>query len=349
MTGTAMPTPKPDLSGQRILFVCPRFFSYENEIAEELRARGAHVDLLFDRPFRSPLFHLAARTWRSAVLPVTDRYYRKRIRGFGKRSYDHVFVVNGQTLSRGLAAEWREQYPDARFTLYMWDSLANRRGALDLLPLFDRAFSFEPSARRHGFRLRPLFFSWAYADGSREAADLAISFIGTAHTDRYPIVRRVDAALPPGLARFWYLYLKARWVLSAMRVTRRTHAHAKPEEFEFEPLTRDQSTAIFWRSRAILDIEHPRQEGLTMRTFEALGAGKKLVTTNRNIVDYELYDPARILLIDRADPQVPLEFLATDADPLPHRWREIYSIGGWVDEIFGDPETAPSHLRADRP
>ena len=347
MSNTASPLPRADLAGQRILFFCPRFFSYENDIAQELRSRGAHVDLLPDRPFRSPFFHLAARTWRSAVLPVTDGYYRRRLRDCGNQPYDQVFVVNGQTVSRRLLAALKRDHPAAKFTLYMWDSLTNRRSALELLPLFDRAFSFEPSARRFGFRLRPLFFSWPYASGTEVESRYAVSFIGTAHSDRYPIVQQIDAALPLQFPRFWYLYLKARWVLDALRLTSRPHAKARPDEFRFDPLSRAESLAIFWQSRAVLDIEHPCQEGLTMRTFEALGAGKKLVTTNRNIVAYRLYDPARVCVIDRNEPKLPLEFLADDADPLQQDLREIYSIGGWIDEIFGDPETEPSHLRED--
>ena len=41
--------------------------------------------------------------------------------------------------------------------------------------------------------------------------------------------------------------------------------------------------SLYKESEVILDINHPGQNGLTMRTFEALGAGKKLITTNTEI------------------------------------------------------------------
>lgn len=341
---------KIDFTGQRILLVCPRFFSYEERIAADLRSRGAQVDLLPDRPFASPVFHLVARVWRRAVLPVTNRHYRRLLKGFGDRRYDHVFVVNGQTLSMQLLKDLRRANPAARFTLYLWDALANRRGALELLSHFDRVFSFEPSAcERYGLTFRPLFFDPAYAAGHAGANEFAISFIGTAHTDRYPTVRMLDSRLLAGQPRFWYLYLKARWVFLAMRLSRRSHRDAREDEFRFEPLPHMESARIFWQSRAILDIEHPRQEGLTMRTFEALGAGKKLVTTNRNITRYRFYDPARVCIVDRRDPRIPEEFLGSDAPPVPEEFHAAYSLAGWVDEIFGEPTGAPIHLREGQP
>ena len=45
---------------------------------------------------------------------------------------------------------------------------------------------------------------------------------------------------------------------------------------------------------AVLDIEHPKQVGLTMRTFEVLASGRKLITTNRSIINHEFYDPLRM-------------------------------------------------------
>ena len=49
------------LSGKRILFMAPKFFGYETEIARALAARGALVDLLPDRPFGSPFMTAITR------------------------------------------------------------------------------------------------------------------------------------------------------------------------------------------------------------------------------------------------------------------------------------------------
>lgn len=343
---TTMPSEPISLAGARVLLVAPKFFGYDEALARELSRRGARVDAMADRPFSSPWYHAAARFFPGHVRRITERYYRNLLARFAAPAYDHVLIVNGQTVSPGLVADLRRNHPQARFTFYLWDSLANRAGALELVPFFDRAFSFEPeTARRHGLRFRPLFFDDHASEASEQANQYDISFIGTAHTDRHRVVERLDATLAPESRRFWYLYLQAPWVLRAYRLTNPHFRGARAEQFRFAPLSRAESQQVFETSRAILDIEHLRQTGLTMRTLEVLGAGKKLVTTNAAIRDYAFHDPARIEVIDRASPRVPDSFLRTDAAPLAPEVRYRYSLAGWIDELLSDEDQSAVHLR----
>lgn len=334
------------LAGARVLLIAPRFFGYDEAIARELARRGARVDAMPDRPFSSPWYHAAARFAPGQVRRATERYYRRLLARFAAPRYDHVLVLNGQTVSPRLIGDLRGAHPGARFTFYLWDSLANRPHALDLAALFDRAFTFEPeTAARHGLRFRPLFFDDHASTAAALPLEREIAFVGTAHTDRHRVVERLDAMLAPDIRRFWFLYLKARWLLAAYRLTNPHFRRARAEQFAFTPLSRPESQRIFETSRAILDIEHARQSGLTMRTLEVLGAGKKLVTTNPAIRDYAFYDPARIEVIDRGAPLVPDAFLRSDAPPLDEATRYRYSLAGWIDELLSEEDQSALHLR----
>jgi hypothetical protein len=87
-------------------------------------------------------------------------------------------------------------------------------------------------------------------------------------------------------------------------------------------------------SAAILDIEHPNQSGLTMRTFEVIASGKKLVTTNKKIVEHDFYEPARICVIDRESPRIPEEFLEVPTPSLSDEFIAYHSLRGWVSDIL---------------
>ena len=216
-----------------------------------------------------------------------------------------MIVLNGQTVSPRLLDELRNTHPRARFTFYTWDSLANRPHSLDLAARFDRAFTFEPPPpKRTDCAFGRLFFDDHVGTVEPQPIIYDIAFVGTAHTDRHRVIERLDAALAPDIRRFWFVFLQARWVLAAYRLTNPHFRGARAETFTFAPLLRAESQRVFETSRAILDIEHARQTGLTIRTLEVLGAGKKLVTTNAAIRDYAFYDPARIQVIDRARPEV---------------------------------------------
>ena len=324
-----------DLQGKDILFLAPRFFSYEHEIAEEMRRRGAQVDWLPDRPLDTPLMTAVTRLHPQSILPIADKLYRRQLNNWGRKKYDLIFVLNGQTLSRALLAELRTCLPNARFVLYMWDSIVNRASLVEKLDLFDECLSFDPSSvAQYGMRLRPLFFSPGFESESIPEPQYHISFIGTAHTDRYSIISSIDEALKPNIRRFWHLYLQARWVYAVYRYTNRSFRGASLDDFRFNPLSGSAVRDIFKQSRAVLDVEHPRQTGLTMRSFETLGAKKKLVTTNFRVRELPFYSEQNILVIDRSNPQVDTDFLLSPYVPVDPLIYNRYSLSGWLDEVL---------------
>lgn len=323
------------LRGQRVLLVAPRFFGYECDIRQELQRQGAVVDWLPDRAFDTPAMVALTRLRPGLILPAADRLYRRMLTDFGAMNYDTILVINGQTLSPQLRAELRARFPAARMVLYMWDSLLNRPGMKDDLDRFDATFTFDPDdARRFGMRLRPLFFNSRFEMSPREPFDYHLSFVGTAHTDRFAVVDRLRTNLPPGLRTYWYLYLQAPWVYYAYKLSKPGMRDAKRGNFQYVPLAKDALSEVFAASRAIVDIEHPQQRGLTMRTFETLGASKKLISTNDEVRGYDFYHPQNICVIDRRSPRLAPGFLDSPLVPLAPELYYRYSLAGWVEEVL---------------
>ena len=329
------------LTGQRVLLIAPRFFGYDQDIATELRRRGAEVDFLPDRPFDTPLMKAVTRFGRQLILKAADKFYQRAFERLGRASYDLIFVVNGQTLSTFILTELRSSFPNARFVLYIWDSFRNRRSIIDNLHFFDDCLSFDPDcSKAYGLRFRPRFFSPGFAHGHTDEFDYHLSFIGTAHTDRYTIISSVAQSLEPHIRCYWYLYIQAPWVFYVYRLSNPAFRTAKIASFHFEPLQRVDVQKVFFRSRAILDIEHPLQTGLTIRTLETLGASRKLITTNGRVREYDFFRDENIYVIDRRRAKVPKSFLETPycvVDPLLY---EKYSLKGWMDEVLGN-ESVP--------
>lgn len=325
----------------RVLIIAPRFFGYEEEIAAEFRRRGAEVDMMLDRPFETAAMKAVTRFRPELVIGAADRLYRRTLANLGRVDYRHVLVVNGQTVSEEILRELRVQYPRARLTLYMWDSFKNRKRALRNLQYFDDALSFDREcAQRYGLRFRPLFFSPGFSLQRKEAPPAYhLSFIGTAHTDRFAITSAIARNLPPGLRFYRYLYLQAPWVFYFHRCFNRAFRDARRRDFEFAPLPRATVQRVFFQSGAILDIEHPKQTGLTIRTLETLGAARKLVTTNRHVRDYDFFLDENIWVIDRRAPLVPETFLQTEYRPIAPELYRKYSLAGWMDEVLNLPLT----------
>ena len=88
-------------------------------------------------------------------------------------------------------------------------------------------------------------------------------------------------------------------------------------------------------SSILLDIQKENQEGLSFRVFEALGYEKKLITTNKDIVNYDFYNPNNILIIDRENPHIPKTFLNTSYSTVSENIIKKYRRESWIQQVFG--------------
>jgi spore maturation protein CgeB len=139
-----------------------------------------------------------------------------------------------------------------------------------------------------------------------------ICFIGTAHSDRYRTVKAIaDFTEQYNLSLFLYFYLPSAVMFWVRKIFLQKYEYGDIEEFSFSSLAHDQITSYFRESKVILDINHPQQSGLTSRTFEALGAKRKLITTNKNIVEYDFYNDRNIYVLDRNNPVVDPAFFTS--------------------------------------
>jgi hypothetical protein len=321
-----------ELKGKRVVFIAPNFFGYDLAIERALSRQGAEIFRLKDRPFSSSIFKAFTKVFTRLVRRILDYYYLTRLADI-PNNFDLVLVINGQTVSRNVLNKLKEKNHNAKFILYMWDSLKNRSTVKDSLDLFDKKFSFEKD-NSPLFSFRPLFFEPRVSSVNHKNTYL-MSFIGTAHSDRFAIIKKINTAFSSKVC-FWYLFLQAKWVFYWYKISRVDFEDAKIHDFNFLPMSGSDWHNVFMRSEIIVDIEHPMQKGLTSRTFEVLGVGKKLVTTNRDVVNYDFYKYGNIYVINRLDPEIPEEFIERKFNPYPSNILNFYSVDGWLGEVLHD-------------
>ena len=87
----------------------------------------------------------------------------------------------------------------------------------------------------------------------------------------------------------------------------------------------------FFEQRMSLE---PGQAGLSFRFFEAMASRKKVITTNKSVVDYDFYNPANILVIDENSPVIPEHFITAPYVDIPAPIYEKYTLQGWVKTVF---------------
>jgi hypothetical protein len=330
-----------DLKGKRILLIAPIFFGYELEIIKEMESRGAKVDYIADRPFDKPWQKALNRAAPVLLKPQTEKLFKKKLSLFDTNAnaeqYEIVLVIKGLTLSLAMHEELKRRYPLARKILYMWDSMENCPSVDKTLHFYDVTFSFDPEdAKKYKMKMRPLFFTKGFEkEFEAETANLYdISFIGTVHSDRYDVITKIKKSLPQNIKCYWYLYLQAKWVYAVYKIIKSSMRRASIKDFKFISIAKNEVQNVFKHSHCIVDIEHSKQRGLTMRTFETLGASKKLITTNSQITSYDFYDKNNILIINRLNPIIPNIFFQIKYKSINPSVYYKYSLSGWLDELL---------------
>ena len=96
----------------------------------------------------------------------------------------------------------------------------------------------------------------------------------------------------------------------------------------------DSVLEVMTASKAIIDLPHPNQTGLTIRSIEALGLKKKLITTNVDIKKYDFYHPSNILIINPNNPAISKEFLSLEYISLDSNIYDKYTVSAWLRSFF---------------
>ncbi len=174
--------------------------------------------------------------------------------------------------------------------------------------------------------------------------------MGTVHSDRYSVIKEVkDWCDDNGLRCYFYLYMHRKTFYYINKLIGKT-GNPPFKEVSFKKLSATEIINIVKSSQAILDIEHVNQTGLTMRTLETIGAGKKLITTNPDVKAYDFYDERRVMVIDRCKPgkDLSLNFFSEDDNKIPESTVDNYSIGAWLKNILDGESQISDNASTDR-
>lgn len=324
---------------KKILFFAPSFFNYEIEIKNKLIKLGAEVDFYDERMKPTNLEKVIIRLKKDLLLKKIKNYYHKVIKENENKKYDYIFFLSPETITRELLIELKESQKQAKFILYMYDSIRNKKNALEILDEFDICFTFdkEDSKKYPNFKFLSLFYLDEYKNSSQKNKEIKydLSFIGTIHSDRYRIIKKIEQSLvEKKLVLKTYMYFPSKLMYLFMRIFNKDYRYSKIKEFSFSPISKEEILDILLSSKVILDIQHPNQIGLTMRTIEMIGLKKKIVTTNENIKEYDFYNPNNILIVDRENLKIDYEFFQKEYIDLDEKIYEKYSLENWLKVIF---------------
>lgn len=332
---------------KRLLLIAPVFFGYYKEMIREAKSLGYQVDYLCDAPSNSNISKALGRINKRLISGSAKRYYKEQAFPLvNNNQYDTVLLVAGMTCAflPEMFEQMKEKQKNAEFIMYQWDSEVNLPYATKVHQYFDRIYSFDRQDCKHSdiYQFCPLFYIRRYEEiGQRKETAMFYdcSYVGTAHPKKYREINHMASDLKEMLPRqFIYHYTPSILKYLYHRVTAKEYRHAKYSEFQKVKLTISDIRKVMEKSMCILDAPQGGQTGLTLRCFECMGAKRKLITTNSDIVNYDFYRKSNILVYPGTEEERKA-FFENPYEELPEELYRKYSMNSWMKRLLSGEES----------
>ena len=323
---------------KKILFIGPRYFNYHEIIKKGFEEKGYEVTYFDDRPSTSFLTKALIRLNKNLLKRSIKKYFKTILESCKSTKYDIVFVLIGQCLYKEMIDEMREVLPEAKFVFYMWDAIKNFPDRDEFSKKFDYCYSFDNKdvEQYNWFKFLPLFYSESVDEPLQSKRD--VSYIGTIKKGKYAFLHNMEEALKAHqLDCFFYYYIQSKSVFHYLKLKDKTMKGAKIKNFKFEKINEKETYDIMKSSNIIVDVPMANQNGLTIRTFEALGFNRKLITTNKNIANYDFYNPTNIYIYEgEGNFDFESDFFKKPYENLPKEIKEKYSLSSFIATLLSE-------------
>ena len=332
---------------KQLLLIAPVFFDYYKEMIKEAEVLGYDVDYVCDAPSNTNISKALGRINKKFIEGATMKYYLKSVLPrVEKKKYDIVLIVGGMTFAftPSMIGRIKELNPQARFVMYQWDSEKNLPYSTGIHQYIDQLYTFDLNdcEKMDKYKFLPLFYTRTYEEIGKkkiEQYDYDCSYVGTAHPQKYRDINSISNTVKDIMPKqFIYHYMPSKLKYLYHKLFAPEFKRAKLDDFKMTKLSTNEVMKIFEKSKCILDAPQAGQTGLTIRTIECLGAKRKLITTNKDIVKYDFYNENNILIFDGLIDKN-ASFFTSNYQDIDKKIYEKYSLREWLFYMLrGDEE-----------
>jgi len=288
---------KSDPEGKRrkVLLIFPiSFYSFVDQIQKGLSTAGYDVVVAnHEYPMNVVGKILGNLRIFWPLSAITERVvYRNYISG---RHYDLVLIFKGRGLSRRLIEKLRQAAP--KIIAYNFDSFAYNPSPLRWYKDVDKYCTFDyADSEKYSIPLVDLFSSVPLDEVPRRNI-YGISAILRNHSNRLKYLDAVLKALSSTKAFIYILELNI--FTFVFNFLRNPFLYVKYwPEIHFRPLSYGDYVSVLKNSDFTLDYAHPKQSGITIRCFEALDTGTKIITNNEFVRRNSFFTDGNTVIFD---------------------------------------------------
>ena len=319
-----------------IMVLMPADVGIHVEVRRGLEQLGFRVKMATGLPERFRYRGLGERLRNLLHKAIGDRGYKRRLvqaqmqhqvdRTIDEAGrVDFTLVIRADCFTHAQLEKARRN--SGRCYGYHWDGFNRFPGIEERLRYFHRFYVFDPADVRPAAGVGHadnFWFDRIAGDAATAEPDVDVYFVGT-----------YDGRAPFLLTTFERLRRQGQTVRA---IIAGRNPGPRPDiadvSFPADGITYSENLDLLPSARILLDVPHlDVHQGLSLRVFEALGAGKKLITTNPQVLRCDFYHPDNVHLLTDDDEAL-ARFLAAPAVPVASDLRLRHSFSAWLRRVL---------------
>ena len=224
--------------------------------------------------------------------------------------FDFFLAINGHDVHPFIFDYFRERNPHIRMALFRYDRVDGVMQIDRFFKYYDEVFSFDlGDTNKYGLHFLPIYWKEAKTELPIKYDIYGFASYSENKPERTALYRAIkNLAEDNGLHSFVKLYISSK---KGNRVTYNIKylikrlmgrpalplKEIKNDLYTGKTVSPADYRNLIQQSNVILDTQAFFQDGLTARFMWALGAGKKIITTNNNITRYPFYTPEQFYVL----------------------------------------------------
>lgn len=236
---------------------------------------------------------------------------------------DVILVIKGDDLSVSTLKRIKKNTNE--LIAFFNDSMSRYPRMKTIFPYFDEVYSFEPSdVAKYNFKAISNYIYFDYKNKVKKEVKYGVFNISS-------LDKRTKVM--PDFARYFKDH-KIDYKLIAFS----NQSHSELSDLNIEVTNRiyglEDVLKLVNESEYLLDIQRPRQHGLSFRIMEGIALEKKIISTNKDLVNYDFYNPNNIAIVDSNNIHIDNTFFNTPYESIAPEIVKKYHVSSWANEVF---------------
>lgn len=240
-------------------------------------------------------------------------------------NYD-MFIIESRKSFEYAIQLIKKKCPEKRLIVWYWNEITSREMTPDsIINLYGcEAWTFDKKeAKRFNIKYNDTYYFSNLKEDKEIEND--VFYVGIDREGRIEKLNKLSS-------KFEENQIKYRFNLTISPIKKKDNNYRYKKRLSYSEVIEEIK-----KSNVILDLTKQTQYGLTLRPMEAMFFRKKLITDNKNIIEYDFYNKNNIFILDVDDINEISNFINSPyEDQIDENIKSKYMFENWLNRIINN-------------